>query len=508
MNKEFKYGIDNLTVEKALEISRENIKGIVTDEVKERIVKNYEAVQSIVKGDKLVYSINTGFGSLCTTRISKEETGSLQENLLKSHSAGIGSPIDPEISKLMLILKIHTLCMGYSGISLNVVERICWHIDNNYIPLVPKQGSVGASGDLAPLAHLFLPLIGLGHLTNDNKNYLPTNVVLKKEKIAPINLEAKEGLALINGTQFISAHAIKIVEKFQNCLDHADLVGALTVESYLASPQPFTEKLIKLRPHKGALTVAKRMGKLLENSELVESHKTCERVQDPYSIRCIPQVHGASRDALIHLNEKLECELNSVTDNPIIFDEHETYSGGNFHGQPLALPIDYLSLAASELGNISDRRIFLLLEGKWGLPPNLIMKAGLNSGFMLAQYTSAALTSENKTHCFPSSADSIPTGAGQEDHVSMAPVSARKALRIIRNLEKILAIELLCSAQAFNFRKPLKSSIILEQVHKYVRDKIPYITNDTVLSNHINSALKIITSKKLLEFFNKNTELE
>ncbi|MFX0023230.1 MAG: histidine ammonia-lyase [Candidatus Hermodarchaeota archaeon] len=501
---DFKYGIDKLTVKKVLEISRETSKGIVTNEVKENIVKNHDAVQSIVKGDKLVYSINTGFGSLCTTRISKEESGFLQENLLKSHSAGIGSPVEPEISKLMLILKLHTLCMGYSGISLKIVERICWHIENNYIPMVPKQGSVGASGDLAPLAHLFLPLIGLGFLTNDYENYIPTEEVLKKENIAPLKLEAKEGLALINGTQFISAHAIKIVEKFSSCLDHADIVGALTIEGYLASPQPFTEKLIKLRPHNGALTVAERMRKLLENSQLVESHKTCERVQDPYSIRCIPQVHGASRDALTHLNDILECELNSVTDNPIIFDEHETYSGGNFHGQPLALPLDYISLAASELGNISDRRIFLLLEGKWGLPPNLILKAGLNSGFMLAQYTSAALTSENKTLCFPASVDSIPTGAGQEDHVSMAPISARKALKIIINLEKILAIELLCATQAFDFRKPLKSSLILEEVHKYVRARIPYLTNDTILSEYINTALNIIRSKKLLEIFNKN----
>ncbi|MFX0005224.1 MAG: histidine ammonia-lyase [Promethearchaeota archaeon] len=503
MNKEFKYGIDKLSVEKALAISRETIKGIVINEVKERIAKNHDAVKSIVKGNKLVYSINTGFGSLCTTRISKEETGLLQENLLKSHSAGIGSPVEPEISKLMLILKAHTLCLGYSGISVKTVERICWHIDNNYIPLVPKQGSVGASGDLAPLAHLFLPLIGLGYVTNDNENYLPTDEVLKKVKLTPITLEAKEGLALINGTQFISAHAIKIVDKFSSCLDHADLIGALTIEGYLASPQPFTEKLIKLRPHNGALIVAKRMRTLLENSELVESHKNCKRVQDPYSIRCIPQVHGASRDALAHLNEKLECELNSVTDNPIVFDEHETYSGGNFHGQPLALPLDYISIAASEIGNISDRRIFLLLEGKWGLPPNLITKAGLNSGFMLAQYTSAALTSENKSLCFPSSADSIPTGAGQEDHVSMAPISARKALRIVSNLEKILAIELLCASQALDFRRPLKSSIILEKVHKYVREKIPYIINDTILSDFINSALSIIRSKKLLEIFNK-----
>ena len=508
MKKEFKYGIDKLTVEKASQISRESIRGIVTDEVKEKIVKNYDVVQSIVKGKKLVYSINTGFGSLCTTRISKEETGKLQENLLKSHSFGVGSPINPEISKLMLILKAHTLCMGYSGISLNVIDRICWHIDNHYIPLVPKQGSVGASGDLAPLAHLFLPLIGLGFLTHDNNNYVPTDGVLEELELVPLKLQAKEGLALINGTQFISAHAIKIAEKFSNCLDHADIIGALTLESYLASPQPFVEKLIKLRPHTGALFVAKRVRKFLENSEFVESHKECERVQDPYSIRCIPQVHGASRDALSHLNEKLECELNSVTDNPIVFSENETYSGGNFHGQPLALPLDYVSLAASELGNISDRRIFLLLEGKWGLPSNLIMKAGLNSGFMLAQYTSAALTSENKTLCFPSSADSIPTGAGQEDHVSMAPISARKTLKIINNLEKILAIELLCASQAFDFRRPLKSSKILEEVHKYIRTKIPHVNNDTILSKYFKSALEIIRSNQLVKIIEKSLELD
>ncbi len=499
MNNNFRYGVDKLTVGKALEISRGSIKAILTEEVKERILQNYKAVQSIANGEKLVYSINTGFGPLCRTRISKEETGKLQENLLKSHSVGVGSPIESEISKLMLILKVHALCMGYSGISLKVVERICWHINNNFIPLVPKQGSVGASGDLAPLAHLFLPLIGLGFLTQDSKNYTPTEKILTERKMNPLKLHAKEGLALINGTQFISAYGVKISEKFSNCLDHADLISALTLEGYLGSPQPFVEKLIQLRPHRGAIIVANRIRKFLENSQFVESHKDCERVQDPYSIRCIPQVHGASRDALLHLNEKLECELNSITDNPIIFSEQESYSGGNFHGQPLALPLDYICLAASELGNISDRRIFLLLEGKWGLPSNLIEKAGLNSGFMMTQYTSAALVSENKSFCFPASADSIPTGGGQEDHVSMAPISARKAFKILNNLEKILAIELLCAAQAFDFRRPLKSSIILEECHKYIRNRIPHINEDTILSEYINSALDIIKSNELLK---------
>ena len=506
MDNNFRYGKDHLTIEKALNISRGQIRGILTNDVRKRIIENYNAVQSIAKGENLVYSINTGFASLCTTRISKEETGILQENLLKSHSVGVGSPLDLEITKLMLILKVQALSMSYSGISLKVVERICWHIDNCFIPLVPEQGSVGASGDLAPLAHLFLPLIGLGYLSNNGDNFIPTKRILEEHDLEPLKLQAKEGVALINGTQFIAACAIKVAEKLSNCLDHADLIGALTLESYLGSPQPFAKKLINLRPHKGAVIVAKRMRKFLEDSQLVESHKDCGRVQDPYSIRCIPQVHGASRDALSHLNEKLECELNSVTDNPIIINDKETYSGGNFHGQPLALPLDYVSLAASELGNISDRRSYLLLEGKWGLPLYLIKDAGLNSGFMMTQYTSAALASENKSLCFPASADSIPTGGGQEDHVSMGSISARKALKIIDNLEKILAIELLCATQAFDFRRPQKSSKIIEACHKYVRRKIPHISEDTLLSDYIKSAVEIIKSNELLNIAQKFQE--
>jgi len=503
MKDNFKYGLDQLTVEKALKLARGQIKAILTDEVKTKVLKSYKAVQSIAHGEKLVYSINTGFGSLCTTRISKEQTGKLQENLLKSHSVGVGSQIDQEIAKLMLILKAHTLCKGFSGISINTIERMCWHIENEYIPLVPEQGSVGASGDLAPLAHLFLPLIGLGYLSKDGKNYTPTKKILKQQNLQPLKLQAKEGLALINGTQFIAAHAIKVSEKLKNCLDHADIIGALSLESYLGSPQPFDERLIELRPHQGARIVAKRIRKFLENSEFVESHKNCGRVQDPYSLRCMPQVHGASRDALSHLNEKLECELNSITDNPIIFNEEDTISGGNFHGQPLALPLDYVGLAASELGNISDRRTYLLLEGKWGLPPYLIKESGLNSGFMMVQYCSAALASENKSLCFPASADSIPTSMGQEDHVSMGAISARKTLQIIENVEKILAIELLCAAQAFDFRRPLKSSKILEACHEYTRKKIPHLTEDTILSDFIEAAIEIINCNELLKISNQ-----
>lgn len=499
-NNNFRYGFDKLTIDLALKLAKGQIKGEITDEVKTKILKSFNAVKLIAQGDRLVYSINTGFGSLCSTKISIKETRNLQINLLKSHSVGVGSPIEKEISKLMLILKVHVLCFGYSGISLQVIERICWHIDHDFIPLVPEQGSVGASGDLAPLAHLFLPLIGLGYLTKNGKNYHKSEKILKEHNLGVLELQAKEGLALINGTQFIAAFGIKIAEKFSNCLDHADLISSLSLDSYLGSFQPFEKKLIELRPHHGALIVADRMRKILKDSQLVESHKDCGRVQDPYSIRCIPQVHGASRDAFYHFKEILECELNSVTDNPVIFSKEETYSGGNFHGQPLALPLDYVGLAASEIGNISDRRVYLLLEGKWGLPPYLIENAGINSGFMVTQYVTAALTSENKSLCYPASADSIPTGSGQEDHVSMGSISARKTLKIIENLEKILAVELLCAAQAFDFRKPLKSSRILEECHKHIRKIIPFIKEDTILSEYINSAIEIIRSNVLLSF--------
>lgn len=503
MSKGFKYGIGHLTPELALQIANGELSGIITEDVKSRVIRNYETVQKIAKGKKIVYSVNTGFGSLCTTIISKEETSKLQENLLKSHSVGIGEPIEQKLSKLMMILKIHALCKGFSGISLEVIERIKWHIETNIIPLVPEQGSVGASGDLAPLAHLFLPLIGLGYLSKDGKNYHKAAEILNEYDLFPMKLHAKEGLALINGTQFMSAHAVMISEKFSNCLDNADIIGALSLEAYLGSPQPFDEELIKLRPHHGAMLVAEKFRRFLKDSQFIESHKDCGRVQDPYSIRCIPQVHGASRDAFFHFNEVLICELNSVTDNPIIFSEEKAISGGNFHGQPLALPLDYVGLAASEIGSISDRRTYLLLEGKWGLPAYLIKESGLNSGFMITQYSTAALASENKTMCFPASADNIPTSMGQEDHVSMGSISARKTLRIVDNLEKILAIELLCAAQAFDFRRPIKSSAILEACHAYVRQKIPHLNEDVVLSEYINNALDIVKSKELTKISNK-----
>lgn len=495
----FRYGIDRLTPGLALDICRGRIRGELTRETADRINQSRAAVESMVSESTTVYGVNTGFGPLCTTIISDEDTKKLQLNLLLSHAVGVGEPVPEEISRLMLILKVHSLALGYSGISLNTLLRILWHIDNRITPFVPSQGSVGASGDLAPLAHLFLPLIGYGEVFN-NGTIHPAAEILRNSGLAPLEMGPKEGLALINGTQFIAAFAVEFIERFQNCLDNADIIAAMNLEAMLGSVKAFDGALHELRPYKGVVYVAERMRSLTADSEIVESHRNCHRVQDPYSLRCIPQVHGASRNAYIHLKQLVTIELNAVTDNPIIFDKDKAISGGNFHGQPLALPLDYAAFAAAEIGNISDRRIYLsLMDTIDGLPKLLMKETGLNSGFMIPQYTTAALVSENKTLCFPASADSIPTSLGQEDHVSMGSISARKAIRIIENLEKILGIELFCAAQGFDFRKPLKSSRLIDGCHELVRKEIPHIDSDVYLGNYIASAINLLKQKKLTD---------
>jgi histidine ammonia-lyase len=492
----FRFGEDTLTPSIALQIARGTCKGIISETVRRKVVASRAAVDSMVAAEKVIYGINTGFGPLCTTIISPEQTALLQFNLLRSHSVGVGEPLSDDIAKLMLILKVHSLAMGFSGISMQVIERILLHIETNAIPLVPSQGSVGASGDLAPLAHLFLPLVGLGHVRWQGKT-LPAEEWLQTMQLPPIQLQAKEGLALINGTQFIAAHAVKVVERLHNCLDNADIIGAMTLEGVLGSVSPFEEQLHLIRPFAGTQHVAYRLRTLLKDSPMVASHANCGRVQDPYSIRCMPQVHGTSRNAWLHLKEMVITEINSVTDNPIILDSERAISGGNFHGQPLALPLDYATLAAAELGNISDRRTYLLLEGPAGLPVLLMRNTGINSGFMIPQYTSAALVSENKSLCFPASADSIPTSLGQEDHVSMGSISGRKALKVIENLENILAIELLCAAQAFDFRRPLHSTPLLEACHELVRSRIDHAESDRLFYNDILQAQAIVREKLL-----------
>jgi len=409
----------------------------------------------------------------------------------------VGNPISKELSKIMMICKVHALCQGFSGIRLEVIERIIYFVENDLLPVVPEQGSVGASGDLAPLAHLFLPLFGEGEFWEDNQ-IIPAKEVLENHDLKPIELQAKEGLALINGTQFILAHTIVGLNKMEYLLDLADVAGAMSIEGYQGSESPFKEALHTIRPFKGNLKVAERMRLLFENSQNIKSHLDCIRVQDPYSMRCIPQVHGASRNAFYHLNELAEIEMNSVTDNPIVLSETVAISGGNFHGQPLAMALDYASIAASELGNISDRRSYLLIEGKYGLPRLLTEAGGLNSGFMIPQYTTAALVTENKSLCFPPSADSIPTSLGQEDHVSMGSISGRKFNQILGNLDKILAIELMYAAQALEFRRPNTFSDIIEKNHKIIRDKVDKLEEDRILKDDINNMILLVKNQLLV----------
>ena len=497
INGMFRYGIDHLTVEKVVSIARSEIKAGLSPEAVKKVNTCRENVEKIIRSDNAVYGINTGFGPLCDTKISAEETHRLQENLLITHAVGVGNPIDRSLSKLMMICKMHALCQGYSGIRLQIIERIIYFIENDLLPVVPEQGSVGASGDLAPLSHLFLPLLGEGEFWSGNE-ILPASEVLEKHHLEPLRLEAKEGLALINGTQFILAHAITGLHKMEYILDLADLAGAMSIEGLQGSVAPFREALHMIRPFKGTVKVAEHMRMLLENSENVASHIDCDRVQDPYSLRCIPQVHGASLNAWYHMNELAETEMNSVTDNPVILSGTESISGGNFHGQPLAMALDYCSIAASELGNISDRRCYLLLEGRYGLPRLLTANGGLNSGYMIPQYTTAALVTENKSLCFPPSADSVPTSMGQEDHVSMGSISGRKFNQILGNVEKILAIELMYAAQAMEFRRPYRFSEIVEKNFSIIRDKVEKLEDDRILKDDIKAMIDMVRGRAFI----------
>lgn len=493
----FNYGIDQLTVDKVIGIADGSIKGVINQAAIDKVNTCRDMVEKMANSNKAVYGINTGFGPLCDVQISPAETSKLQENLLITHAVGVGDAIAPNLSKIMMICKVHALCQGYSGIRLEVIERIQFFIENDLLPVVPEQGSVGASGDLAPLSHLFLPLIGEGEFW-EGKEIVPAKEVLSKHGIAAFTLAAKEGLALINGTQFILAHTITGLKKMEYLLDLADVAGAMSIEGYQGSASPFKAALHSIRPFKGSITVAERMRMLLDNSQNLVSHEDCARVQDPYSMRCIPQVHGASRNAFIHLNELATIEMNSVTDNPIVLSDTEAISGGNFHGQPLAMALDYNSIAASELGNISDRRCYLLIEGKFGLPRLLTEAGGLNSGFMIPQYTTAALVTENKSLCFPPSADSIPTSLGQEDHVSMGSISGRKFNQILGNVEKILAIELMYATQALEFRRPNTFSSIIEKNFSIIREKVAKLEADRLLKEDINAIIHMVKNKTII----------
>lgn len=463
-------------------------------------VKNSRAiVEQVLKDGKTYYGINTGFGALANQRVSDEQLTQLQRNLILSHSVGVGDLVPKDICRLIMQLKIHALGIGYSGISEETFKRLLYFLDHDLIPAIPQKGSVGASGDLAPLAHMSLPLIGLGFFWNgEETDVIDTPKIFDEHGIEPIELQAKDGLSLINGTQLMSAYGAYVLERTLHLLKVADVASAMSLEALQGSITPFDERIHQIRPHKGQMDVAENVRYLLRDSEILESHRHCGKVQDPYCLRCVPQVHGASRDAIRHSIETVETEINSVTDNPLVFENGDILSGGNFHGQPLALAMDYAKIALAELASISERRTYLLLEGHDGLPKLLMEETGINSGFMIPQYTSAALVSENKVLCHPSSVDSIPTSLGQEDHVSMGSISALNLLKVYENVETVLAIELFTAAQALDFRKPLKPGDGVEKAHKTIREAIPYATEDHYFKDDINTAVEMIHNRKLI----------
>jgi histidine ammonia-lyase len=446
--------------------------------------------KKIDESEEPIYGINTGFGSLYDRSISKENLNHLQRNLVLSHACGMGSEVPQEVVKLMLLLKIQGLSYGHSGVQLATVNRLIDLYNNDILPVVYQQGSLGASGDLAPLAHLALPLIGEGEVNHDGRRKHMSEIY-EEFGWEPLELKSKEGLALLNGTQFMNAYAVWCYLRAKNLSTKADLIATLSLEAYDGRLEPFDEDLQVIRNHTGQYKTAKSIRQFLVGSEIIAQKK--EHVQDPYSFRCIPQVHGASKDSLKHVEKVIESEINAVTDNPTIFPEKDKIiSGGNFHGQPLALVLDQLSIACAELASISERRTYKLISGNRGLPPYLVANPGLNSGFMIPQYTAASIVSQNKQLCVPSSVDSIDSSNGQEDHVSMGANAATKCYKVILNLGRVLGIELLTGAQALEFRRPLKSSVRVEELVSQFRQEVSFVENDLYLSPLMRTAERFV----------------
>ncbi|ANO49218.1 histidine ammonia-lyase [Flavobacterium columnare] len=484
---------DIFSLETLQEIISQNQKLALSEEARLNIVKCREYLDKKMEEHKdPIYGINTGFGSLCDVKISNENLSKLQENLMKSHACGTGDEVPQEIVKIMLLLKVKSLSYGHSGVQLATVERLIDFYNNDVFPVVYTQGSLGASGDLAPLAHLCLPLIGEGEVYLDGFRQ-PAMKVLEKMNWQPITLQSKEGLALLNGTQFMSAYGSYILLKAVKYSYLADVIGAISLEGFDGRIEPFNDLIHMVRPHKGQIVTAQRFQELLDGSQIIKQSK--KHVQDPYSFRCIPQVHGASKDTIDYVKKVFKTEINSVTDNPNIFVEEDLIiSGGNFHGQPLALTLDFLGMALAELGNISERRTYQLISGLRDLPAFLISDPGLNSGFMIPQYTAASIVSQNKQLTTPASTDSIVSSNGQEDHVSMGANAATKCLKIMENLERILAIELMNASQAIEFRRPLQSSTFLESFLKLYREEVPLVKEDRILHYDIEKSIAFLSS--------------
>jgi histidine ammonia-lyase len=487
---------ERLTLERLKAIIDNNEKLVLSEASEGAIIKCREYLDRKMEDiDRPLYGITTGFGSLYNVTIPKDELSQLQYNLVVSHACGAGEPVRPEIVKLMLFLKVQNLAYGHSGVQLITVQRLMDMFNEDILPVVYQQGSLGASGDLAPLAHLSLPLIGLGEVMYKGE-IRPSAEVWKEKGWEPIKLQSKEGLALLNGTQFMSAHAVWSILKSMRLSRWADLIGAMSLDAFDGRIEPFLPLTHQLRPHTGQISTGKRFMSILAGSQLISRAK--EHVQDPYSFRCIPQVHGAVKDNIMYVKSVIENEINSATDNPNIFpDEDMIISAGNFHGEPIAIPMDALAIAMSELASISERRTYQLIHGLRGLPKYLVVNPGLNSGFMIPQYTAASIVSQNKGLCWPASCDSIPSSQGQEDHVSMGSNSATKLVRVVDNAETVLAIELFNAAQAMEFRRPAKTSPLLERVLKHYRKEVPFITEDSYMHPFIEKSIEFIRKENL-----------
>lgn len=489
----YKITTEGLSLETIENLLSEKTTVVLSDEAKSKIVQCRKYLDRSLKENKEpIYGINTGFGALYNRSVSEKDLGKLQRNLMVSHACGTGDPVPADIIRLMLLLKVQGLAYGNSGVQLQTVERLLDFYNNDVLPVVYQQGSLGASGDLAPLAHLCLPLIGEGEMWMNGK-IVPAKTILKKFGWKPIELQSKEGLALLNGTQFMSAYGVYALLKSYHLVSLADFIACISLEAYDGRPEPFDPHIHQIRPHAGQIDVAENIRNILKGSQLIKRKKA--HVQDPYSFRCIPQVHGASRDAVNYAAGVIETEISSVTDNPTVFpDEDKIISAGNFHGQPLALVMDFMAIAMSEIGNISERRTYLLISGGRELPPFLVAEPGLNSGFMIPQYTAASIVSQNKQLCTPASVDSIVSSNGQEDHVSMGANAATKLFRVISNVQTILSIELMTAAQALEFRRPLKSSPLIEEFVAAYRKRVPFIEEDVVMFPHIKSTEEFLES--------------
>jgi len=492
----------NLTIDDVVAVSRERLPVHISAETADRIERSRALVEKWVDEDRIIYGITTGFGALSNTRITGEQTRELQRNILMSHAAGIGAPLSEEAVRSIMAIRLHDLSLGYGGIRLETFHQLMAMLNAGICPVVPEKGSVGASGDLAPTSHLCLVLIGQGEAFYQ-ENRMSGSDALAAAGMKPIDLEAGEGLALVNGTQVMTGIQTLVVHDTLRLVKMADIACAMSLEVLMGSDAEFDPKIHHVRPHPGQIVAAGNMRRITRSSEIMGSHKGCSRIQDAYTLRCSPQIHGATRDAVVHVKEVVEIELNSSTTNPLIFQDTEEFMlGGNFHGQPIALAADYLAMGIAELGNVSERRVERMVNPQLSeLPAFLVTSGGLNSGFMIAQYTAAALVSENKVLSHPACVDSIPTSANKEDHVSMGTISARKCREILNNTEHVLAVELLCAAQALDLLKadkPYKPGAGTEAAWKKIRTKIPFLEADRVLSKDIEGVVAMLRSGEIL----------